>query len=832
MSRRLRALPDPNRHRSDAGCFASDSEIDCIAELILQGQNGRDGRDGQSFFQPNRGCGRNGNRGGDATRAFNGQSGGSVDYALSYAHDDRRRGELLLDGSIAAPDEQPQRSQSSVTIGETGYVFIQAGGGKGGNGGRGGNGQPGAPGCKGRDATRYSNGGNGGPGGNGGNAGNPTDGANGGHGGHVNLTVRDRDIGLLMLVKGNLVGGEIGFAGEPGIGGAGGPGGPGGNSYHWTETRTYRDSNGNTQTRTVFRSNPGGMRGRRGHNGANSFYRAKDGIPGTTGLLQIFVVDPQGNEQVYPAPFDLELVTFDVVSEYTILEPDSIVSIDNLTVRNRGRMPTPDNYTIRIDLPSDDWILWDECSLVMHQTLQPDETYTFRDVGLRFRLGDHIVDSPRKQPFSLRHMVSPAASMESGIHRPFRQFENGEEIKVQFPVELVGITALNSLAPGESTRVIWGIKNISDETFDHKYLYRAVQANLKLIGGDLNLESVAFFDDQDREHDLIEQPFQKPIAELKPGETRVIETRIGIEDHDDIVPYQGFAIGVDLFQQRPRTSESNTEYRCVDYRKTFIRVAERYLKEDSSRFLLVANQKTDVQDIDKWTQLADYFGSTLDVWDVSYNGFFDLVREVQRDKSLLEQWQGMTIIIPNNYYQTPNGKTAAFQELAKSQFLKAAADYDINFYIVGDTRTGGAEMLANSLIPVDDSLTPGQIKSQNEFLREIKRWSKYIQRSHEVVGGQMKDAHAFADDAIGPFHELEINKRTFLFQPKRKWLEEEAKRLQTKLKKTDPLHRWVIVHRYDTGDTDTSWGFFRKRKVGKLGSPPHARFDQGIGRAV
>ena len=117
------------------------------------------------------------------------------------------------------------------------------------------------------------------------------------------------------------------------------------------------------------------------------------------------------------------------------------------------------------------------------------------------------------------------------------------------------------------------------------------------------------------------------------------------------------------------------------------------MREDGSRFLLIANEKTTTTDIDKWTQLADYFGSSLDVWDVSYYGFLDLIRDVDQDRSLLEQWSGMTIIIPNNYYETPVGSTVAFSQLAKSQFLRAAADHDINFYIVGDSRTGGEAML-------------------------------------------------------------------------------------------------------------------------------------------
>ena len=245
--------------------------------------------------------------------------------------------------------------------------------------------------------------------------------------------------------------------------------------------------------------------------------------------------------------------------------------------------------------------------------------------------------------------------MESGIGRPFRQFEKAEDVRVRFPVELMAITSLNSLAPGESTRVIWGITNVSEETFDQKYLYRAVRSSLRLLGGDVPSDELVFFDTEDAEFDILGSPYQKPIAELKPGQTRVIETRIGIKESSDVIPYQGFAIAVDLQLQRPKSSPKHQEYRCVDERKTFIRVSERYRRDEDARFLLIANQKTTLNDINKWTQLADYFGSSLDVWDVSYYGFLDLVRAVDKDQSLLEQWRGMTVIIPNNYYRDARG---------------------------------------------------------------------------------------------------------------------------------------------------------------------------------
>ncbi|TWU35926.1 DUF7932 domain-containing protein [Novipirellula artificiosorum] len=806
----------PSTDDVDPGAFASDAELECLLHLDLAGEDGHDGVEGESYFDPVRRPGANGRRGGDATPAGRGEDAASATLELGYATEARDSGWIDINGTSVASDQSRHPLRAQHPIGNDGYVFIDATGGRGGNGGKAGNGQPGARGYKGRDATRYSSGGNGGPGGNGGDAGEPSDGELGGSGGEVTLVVDADDLGLLMLIKGDLAGGDLGFAGEGGIGGRGGPGGPGGNSYHWTETAHYTDSQGKRQTRTVFRSNPGGFAGRDGHPGNASRYRARDGQAGRDGRLSIVVKHVGGTQKQYDSPYDLRLVSFDLAPEYGILEPDSLASVDSVTVLNCGGMPTPSNYTIRTFLPSDEWLHCDQVDLVLPHSLVPGESYTFSNQSLRFRFADVVIAGPRKRGFSLNHSISPVAYVESGIHRPFRDFENQEEVQVRFPIELTDVIALNSLAPGESTRVRWGITNLSEETFDDQMFHRSVQTGVRLLGGDVDLDQLLFFDDTDAPRDLLEQEYRSAVRNLEPGETRWIETRIGIRDHSDVIAYQAFVLGVDLHQQRPGSSDRHDQYRRVDYRQETIRVSETYRRDEGSRFLLIANQKTDVDDIQKWTQLADYFGSGLDVWDVAYYGFLDFVRKIDRDKSLLEQWQGMTVIIPNNYYLTAAGKTAAFNQLAKSQFLQAAADFDISFYVVGDSRTGGEELLANSLIPISAEKSASQLKTERAFLKRVRRWSKYVAASGEVVGGVTSGASDIADASLGAVHEFEINKRTLLFQPKPKWLEQEARDLQRKLKKVDPLHRWVIVHRYDTGDTDTSWGFFRKRKIGKL----------------
>ncbi len=812
MSIRLNEF-ESESEAADAGCFASEGETETLSIIDVGGRRGHDGEDGQNILSTPGTPGTTGTRGGDASDATQGQSAGDVEISLSYGSS---RQTLRIVGATRRGDTSLTKIHDDVAMDDQGYVFIEATGGKGGNGGRGGDGGPGSQGHRGRDATRYSSGSDGGRGGDGGEAGNPSDGEQGGDGGDIRIEVHQQDTGLLMLVKGNQVGGVLGFAGEAGRGGRGGPGGIGGSSHHWTESRSYRDSQGRTQTRSIMRSNPGGANGPAGRDGAPSRYHARDAKSGRTGHFHILVVDDQGRQSRYDSPYDLELVSFDVASEYTILEPDSLVSIDNLVVRNCGGMPTPSNYRIRIFLESDEWLHCDGVDLFIEHSIAPENIHTFYAKGIGLRLADYVVDEPRKRSFRLRHPINPLATMESGIGRPFRNFENGEDIQVRFPVEMTAITCLNSLAPGESTRVLFGVTNIGDETFDQKYLYRAIRANVRLLGGDLEPNNIIFFTSEDAEFDVVGQAYEKRIGELLPGKTCVIETRIGIRESTSAVPYQGFALGIDLDLQRPRSSDQHEKYRRVDCRKTFIRVSERYLREDDARFLLVANEKTTTVEIEKWTQLADYFGSSLDVWDVSYYGFLDLVRAVDHDQSLLDQWSGMTIIIPNNYYDTPAGSTVAFKQLAKGQFLRAAADHDINFYIVGDSRIGGEEMLAASLVPVGDEKRSSQLKDEHEFLDAVAKWNKYVARSHDVVGGVTSGAQNLADVSLGAVHEFAINRRTFLFQPEPAWLEAEAKQLQRKLSKDDPLHRWIIVHRYDTGNSDTSTGLFKRRTIGKL----------------
>lgn len=119
---------------------------------------------------------------------------------------------------------------------------------------------------------------------------------------------------------------------------------------------------------------------------------------------------------------------------------------------------------------------------------------------------------------------------------------------------------------------------------------------------------------------------------------QTVKTRVGIKRDADAKSYTELLLAIDLQLQRSESNQRSEQYRGVDSRKIRIRVSESYRRDAEARFLLIANEKTTSNAIKQWTELADYFGSGIDIWDISYYGFLDLARNVERGQSLLEQW--------------------------------------------------------------------------------------------------------------------------------------------------------------------------------------------------
>ena len=266
---------------------------------------------------------------------------------------------------------------------------LYANGGRGGDGGRGGNGGHGGHGFPGEDATRNCSGGNGGPGGNGGDGGDGGDGGHGGHAGSINLSVKDEDTDLLMIILDHQqIGGQGGSGGAGGNGGSGGPGGIGGSSYSWTTTEVWSDQYGNNRNeRTHYHTNPGGYSGPPGRDGRDGRYGNR-GRDGSHANYQISV-NIDGTMQIYKEKYWLKVMGFELVpSDDVIYEPGESVFIRGLRVFNCGFMPTPRWQDVLAIITSNDWIKFDrEDALKLPKSLKEQQIHQFNS-DIRYSISD------------------------------------------------------------------------------------------------------------------------------------------------------------------------------------------------------------------------------------------------------------------------------------------------------------------------------------------------------------------------------------------------------------------------------------------------------------
>ncbi|MBN9165379.1 MAG: hypothetical protein J0I07_30735, partial [Myxococcales bacterium] len=342
-----------------------------ILRLDASGRRGSNGVDGQNG-RDGVGAGADGGHGEDASPAVPGEPAGQIALDLRSLAGSETSALLSIELRSAAAGHR--RNDTEIDFARPGDIELIAVGGHGGNGGNGGRGGSGARGRSGADATRWSSGEDGGPGGDGGDGGNGSSGAPGGRGGDVVLRVSEEDAPLLLLVRNDVRGGEGGSEGVNGWGGAGGPGGSGGSSYSWTETESYRDSNGNSQTRTRSHSKPGGSSGRSGSDGRAARAEPRAGANGAPGTVTIELRADAGRTTSYPPRYDVRLVSFEHrnANDDGIYEPEEKVFVSRVTVQNSGGMPLPRHHDIVVRVADDGWIApADEQKLVLPRALAP-----------------------------------------------------------------------------------------------------------------------------------------------------------------------------------------------------------------------------------------------------------------------------------------------------------------------------------------------------------------------------------------------------------------------------------------------------------------------------
>lgn len=647
------------------------TRIEVSGRAGLSGAHGQPGSDGS-------GSGGNGYPGRDAGPAEPGQNAGIIQAILRSDPADREN--VLIGGQYTTADGHRKRLSRTVSIGDAGFIDLVARGGPGGRGGDGGRGGNGARGSAGADATRYSSGSDGGPGGDGGRGGNGSNGACGGTGGAIIAEVAHEDTHLLMLLRQGIDGGPGGAAGNNGPGGSGGSGGPGGSSYSWTETESYTDSQGQSQTRTTHHSNSGGSSGRPGNSGMPGTAFLVAGNMGLSGSFVIHVTN-NGQTDAYPERYDLRLLNFEHKSDNDdgIYEPEELIHITKIEVMNVGGMPTPATRKIQLSLREQGWVYPEQQHLEMPFSLGPGQRHTFTTDKLTAKLGAFHPSKP-SDPLAQEEVVRHRAYVPD-VRREFTNYENHRSFElgrflIRFPIESSPIEALFSLGPGQASRLRFTIKNASTKPYGGRTeLGRRLTFRLFFHESELGDEHVLFFDDTGDQIPL-SRGFSREIPELLPGQSITVEGILAISEKAPFYRAGRMWLSLELGSIADPSHPKPIQYRAFN-----VRVSRPFDRQALGDVLLVVNNRTDAADVEAWQGVFTAFGLRFSVYDLSLEGGFDLG---PRGKLTTDDLRGRTVVFLNEFMDTSRGERKTIHYVAKEQLLELCAA-GARVHIVGES---------------------------------------------------------------------------------------------------------------------------------------------------
>ncbi|MEQ1878596.1 MAG: hypothetical protein ABL958_18280, partial [Bdellovibrionia bacterium] len=622
------------------------------------------------------------------------------------------------------------------------------------------------------------NGCNGGNGGDGGNGGRASGGGDAGHGGNVTVTVDEKDLDLLMLIGHvSVSGGRGGSAGRHGNGGSGGSAGSGGSSYSWSEqVSDGRDEQGNTKYRTEYHHNSGGWNGSAGSAGRPGSGYVADGDNGRSGNFKIRVVTTAGTID-YGSRYDLVVTNFTLHSANNdgIFEPGESGYVDNIRVRNDGGMPTPPNQPVEISLPNGTWLQSKWSKLVITKSLQPREEIAVPG-RLLFDLKDTTVQNSGDR-LQARDAISPNAT-QTRVGREYGNFQRAKSFEVTFPIEITPIQTTVTLAAGQTAKLFWKVKNISQRDFGTlSDIKRQISTLLQVDPRSITTKEFEFHD-SDGNPVSLDKGFFSSIAQLKAGEEVIIEGEITIKPN--AIAYTKVGLKTDV---KLGTIKDPGQARPVQFRDIIINISRSYRKTPGSQVLLLANNHSAREEIDAWTALLSKLGLVADIWDTTYEGFLEFNRILPDGTSLAKDFKGGTVVFLNNHRPLESDTSKQIQADAivpKKDLLQTAAQSAINFYFVGADQRHYDEILSFFLLPsplsVGTKFAPNTFETSKEFLNATA-----------------------PDDAtsVGRVGDIDLTENWYMRSPSREYLERKARDLQDKLNERFPDRRYFVVHDFD-----------------------------------
>ncbi len=828
------ATADSNRPIITEGTPWSDT----LMEFSLSAPKADDGRDGLSYRNQTASHGSwSGQDGTSGRDAGNGEQVDNADNASSgrLVLDSLSAGVITFSGSFIGRN----RKSLKARLNSSGFFRAVARGGNGSMPGFGGWGEAGGNGARGSDGVGKQSGGDGGDGGHGGDPGRGYNGSDAGDGGNIRVGIPKEKLELAWAIEALAPGGLGGTHSEHGIPGQGGTGGAGGTGGTWSEEvpRTRQvpetDSDGNTTyttehyTETVWHKEPDGSRGRNGRDGREITIPLRDGRHGEEGSVVWEVLDSEGNVLKEASNrFQLNLENFKIVDLNNgspsdgIFEPGEQGVITDIWVRNNGGIETPKGVKTRLVIKSGSYFYTEEMSFEIPEGLNPGEPAMLKNaegepLRIPFQVKDFALGSPKEEPFVRSERIKPIGRADvAGVVREVPELmesisgnPNKDELTkftVQFPVLVEPVTTLPNLAPGEASKFIFRITNISGRDFgSESEIKRHLEFFIKRSGGDLTRseEGIEFFDKDGNPLD-INTGMLKAVMNLKANESTLVESIVGVSPAAESYRYAG--ITTDLRIDRNGYSEGE-DLRAVQRRSVHINISDDYYKTPDSDFLLVTNNKLSRGSYEAWKHLIeDKLHSDLDIWDLSYKNFISFVgklgeygEEAKGDgaydefkTSIAEDFKGKTIILMANEFESGAGKTemrTVWDYINMRDLRSACALHGINLYVIGEKNEGRVE---DMYIPRRNENLTVEYTTFDELYDAVEQGEGIVNREAN------KDAAYWETGLKGT-----LSSWRFFTQPRVKLAKRRAQRLYERAMRENPDADFLTVHRFDASRT-------------------------------
>ncbi|MEO5969727.1 MAG: hypothetical protein ABIQ95_07340, partial [Bdellovibrionia bacterium] len=573
-------------------------------------------------------------------------------------------------------------------------------------------------------------------------------------------------------------------------------GGRGGSSYSWSDThyRRHYDPVSHTTVEvpyTTWHQMPGGMDGMPGRSGSSGWGNTSSGPYGAMGEFAIQVQEDDGTLSTYSSCYDLSLIDFKRSEENNdaIYEPGETVTISHIRVRNSGGMSTPTQSQIQLFLHSHDWIISDGQKLILSKSLAPGEEFEIPGT-LSFKINDYKVDQSGGR-FISSATVQPGAGIES-VSREFGKFVDPQSFQITYPVEItpianeLPISFPESMAPGDQVKVFWKVTNISNRDFGgESEMKRLISTQFKYLGGNLPSDSIIFkFKEAQGQKiseggALADDGFVAQISRLKAGESTIIEGRVELKEN---AAYYAKATLETSLSLGGITAPGDLSR--IQFYKPVLSTAQKYKKSAGAKILLITNSQTTREELLGFQAMASQLGLELNVWDVSYYGYLDLARQMDKGSNLFQDWRDGTVVFLNYELPKPNQHGRPVEFLGVSQFRRAARNYGINFLILGRTRDSLGRLVFDSLAMPNGETLDDKFNSVKEAIKD-----KYSPLTLEIQPGTEPEV----EDGASDYDEISIDRWKLGGRPREKSFQKEAKKFAERLTYLYPDRRYFVV---------------------------------------